>query len=137
VAVNAKSNNLSTMRITKTGLTPVSLSSTGGRRPVSIANFSSLIYVLNESDENALTNINGFILGPFGRLRHLPNSALVISNDPATDAGQVALSRDGRLLTVTDKALRQITTFRVTDTGNLESASRDAVEWHNAVRDRI
>ena len=119
VAANAKSNNISTMRITKAGLTPVSLSSTGGRRPISIANFSSLIYVLNESDANALTNINGFILGPFGRLRHLPNSDLVISNDPATDAGQVALSRDGRLLTVTDKALRQITTFRVTDTGNL------------------
>jgi 6-phosphogluconolactonase (cycloisomerase 2 family) len=107
------------MRITKTGLTLVTKSSTRGARPVSIANFSNLIYVLNESDANALTNIIGFILGPFGRLRHLPDSDLVISNDPATDPGQVALSRDGRLLTITDKLLRQITTFRVTDTGNL------------------
>ena len=121
LAANAKSNNLSTMRITKTGLTLVSLSSTGATRPISIANFSSLVYVLNESDENALTNITGFILGPFGRLRSLPDSSRVITNDPASDPGQVALSRDGRLLTVTDKLLRQITTFRVNDRGNVNT----------------
>ena len=119
LAANAKSNSISSMRITKTGLSLVKVSSSGGARPVSIANFSSLIYVLNESNENALPNITGFILGPFGRLRHLPDSDLVISNDPATDTGQVALSRDGRLLTITDKRLRQIITFRVIDTGNL------------------
>src|SRR5262245_15087586 len=122
LAVNAKSNNFSSLRITKTGLTLVKVSTSRGTRPISIANFSNLLYVLNESDENALTNITGFILGPFGRLRHLPDSDLVISNDPATDAGQVALSRDGRLLTVTDKLLNQITAFRVIDTGNVNPA---------------
>src|SRR5262245_27361484 len=48
LAVNARSNNVSSMRITKTGLTLVTLNSSGGTRPVSLANFSSLIYVLNE-----------------------------------------------------------------------------------------
>jgi 6-phosphogluconolactonase (cycloisomerase 2 family) len=120
LAVNAKSSNLSTMRITKSGLTLVSVSSTRGTRPISIANFSSLVYVLNESNENSLTNLTGFILGPFGRLRQLPGSDRVITSDPSFDAGHVALGRDGRLLAVTDKHSDQITTFRVTDTGVLK-----------------
>jgi 6-phosphogluconolactonase len=124
LAANAKSNNISSMRITKTGLTLVAKNLSGGTRPVSIANFSSLIYVLNEGDENDLTNINGWVLGPFGVLRHLPESERRISNDPTSDAGQVALSRDGRLLTVTDKLLNRITTFRVNDMGRADTDTR-------------
>jgi 6-phosphogluconolactonase (cycloisomerase 2 family) len=120
VAANAKSNNISSFRITKTGLTLVSVSQTRGTRPISIANFSTLLYILNEDDTNSLTNLTGYILGPFGRLRHLPGSDIVITADPTFDAGTVALDRDGRLLAITDKHANQITTFKVSDTGVLK-----------------
>jgi 6-phosphogluconolactonase (cycloisomerase 2 family) len=120
LAVNARSNNFSSLRITKTGLTPVMTSQTRGVRPISIANFSNLIYVLNESNANAVDTLAGYILGPFGRLRHLPDSDKVVTNDPSFDAGSVTLNRDGRLLVVTDKRNSQITSYKVADTGVLK-----------------
>jgi len=122
LAVNAKSNSLSTLRIGRTGLTQVSVASTSGKRPISIAIFSNLVYVLNESSANDLATVKGFILGPFGRLRELPDGGRVVASDPAFDGGQAALDRDGRLLTITDKHFNEITTFKVFDTGVLSEA---------------
>jgi 6-phosphogluconolactonase len=123
LAVNAKSHNISSLRITKTGLTLVAKNSTGGRRPISIANFASMIYVLNESSiDSESTILTGLFLGPFGLLQRLRDVDRVISNDLESDVAQVAISHDGRTLTVTDKVLSRIKTFKVNDRGRLDPA---------------
>jgi 6-phosphogluconolactonase (cycloisomerase 2 family) len=116
LAVNTASNSLSVMKIGKTSLSLVSSLNTGGQRPISVANFSSLVYVMNELHAG---NIVGFILGPFGVLSRLPNSTRDFPGG-TSDPAQVAISGDGRLLAVTDKLANTVTVYPVRDSGRTD-----------------
>jgi 6-phosphogluconolactonase (cycloisomerase 2 family) len=119
LACNAASNQLSVMKISKTKLSLISTITTSGQRPISVVNYSSLVYVLNETGAGSIT---GFILGPFGIPAKLASSTRDFPSGVPSDPGQLSIDRDGRLLAVTDKLGNKITLYPVRDSGRTDPA---------------
>jgi 6-phosphogluconolactonase len=113
LAVNAGSNTISSFKITGNGLNLKSTVSSGGERPVSIAQHGNLIYVLNAGGTG---NISGFRLGENNKLIPLSNSTKSLSSS-AAGAAQVSFVRNGKVLVVTEKATNKIITYTVNEWG--------------------
>jgi hypothetical protein len=64
-AVNAGSNQISVLRVRRTGLDLVDLADSGGVRPISLTVHNDLLYVLNEG---ATPNMTGFTIAGDGTL---------------------------------------------------------------------
>lgn len=113
LAVNAGSNSVSSFKIYNGGLTLASTVSSGGMRPVSIAQHEGIVFVLNAGGTN---NISGFKLMSNGMLQSIPNSTRPLSA-ATTGPAQVSFVNGGKVLVVTEKATNKIITYTVNEAG--------------------
>ena len=126
LAVDAGSNQISVLRIKHDG----SLRAAGGSPiasngidPVSIGVHHDLVYVANAGPGTTTgdTNYTGFRLDHGGRLRAIPNSTYVLSND--SKPGQVLFNRDGTKVAGTRIQTSKIDSFAVGHDGRLTPAA--------------
>lgn len=113
-AVNAGSNQISVLKITKNELQLVDVVDSGGVRPISLALHDDLLYVLNEG---GTPNITGFDFDEDGTLTPLPGSTRPLIGGVAADPAQIGFSHDGELLVVTEKSGNRINTYTINDDG--------------------
>jgi 6-phosphogluconolactonase len=111
LVVNAGSDDVSLFAVEADGLRLADRVGSGGTTPTSVAVAGSLVYVLN----NASANIAGFTIED-GRFVELDGSSRPLSSDGA-DPAQIAFSRDGRTLAVTERATDSITTYAMDPRG--------------------
>jgi 6-phosphogluconolactonase len=114
LAVNSGSNTISSFKITGNGLNLKSTVSSGGIRPVSIAEHDGIVYVLNAGGTG---NISGFKLGENDKLTPIASSARPLSSSMA-GAAQISFVRNGRVLVITEKATNKIITYTVNEWGS-------------------
>lgn len=108
VAVNARSNDVSVLRIRRSGLTLVERVASGGDYPVSLAMRGRRLYVLNAGGEG---NITGFEMDEHGALAPISGSTRTLAQPSATgnppiivySGAQVAYTPAGDQLVVTVK----------------------------------
>jgi 6-phosphogluconolactonase len=117
-AVNAGSGNVSVFRVNGANLELTDLVATEGSEPNSVAQFGSLVYVLNTAGSS---NVVGFNFND-GKLVRIPNSLRLLSGN-AVASGSVAFSPDGRFLIVTEKATNSLDVFKVLSDGSLSQAT--------------
>lgn len=114
LAVNAGDNSISRVALEPGGaLRPVAHASSGGVKPVSIARWHRLVYVVNAGDATTPANIAGFrIVGD--DLEPIAGSTQPLSAAQVGPA-QIGFSPDGGVLVVTEKATNLIDTYVVSD----------------------
>jgi 6-phosphogluconolactonase len=120
-AVNAGSNQISVLRVRKTGLDLVDVVDSGGVRPISLTVHEDLLYVLNEG---GTPNITGFTIGDDGTLTPLAGSTQPLIGGSGADPAEVSFNADGSLLVVTEKLGNRLDTYTV-DAKGLPSAPID------------
>jgi len=116
--VNAGSNSISAMILgTDGGLSVLSTVNSGGTRPISIAAFDDIIYVLNAGDagNNIDANISGFrMVG--SQLQPLAGSTQPLSA-ANPNAAQIDFTPSGTVLVVTERGTNNITTYALNSNG--------------------
>jgi 6-phosphogluconolactonase len=113
LAVNPGSNSISSFKITGNGLQLKSTVSSGGMRPVSVAQHDDIVYVLNAGGTG---NISGFKLAENKKLTPIANSTRPLSST-ASGAAQISFVNEGRVLAITEKATNKIITYTVNEWG--------------------
>jgi len=98
--VNAGSNQISVLRVRRTGLDLVDVVDSGGVRPIILTVHEDLLYVLNEG---GTPNITGFTIGDDGTLTPLAGSTQPLIGGTGADPAQINFNSDGTLLVVTEK----------------------------------
>jgi 6-phosphogluconolactonase len=111
LVTNAGGDDVSLFAVDGDGLRLADRVGSGGSAPTSVAVRGSLAYVLN----NSSASIAGFTIDD-GRLIELQGSSRALSADGA-DPAQVAFSRDGRTLAVTERGTDSISTYAIDDDG--------------------
>lgn len=109
-AVNAGSNEISVLRVEKSGLVLVDKVASGGVRPISLTVHEDLLYVLNEG---GTPNITGFTIAEDGSLTPLAGSTRPLIGGTGADPAQVGFSGDGSLLVVTEKLGNRLDSYTV------------------------
>jgi 6-phosphogluconolactonase (cycloisomerase 2 family) len=110
---NPGSNDISMFRVSGSDLELLQRIPSGGQRPISLATRGNRIFVLNAGGANGSNdNITSFDLNPQGTLSRIPGSTQSLSG-PSTDPTQIAISRDGMFLIVTERATNSLTIFSV------------------------
>jgi 6-phosphogluconolactonase (cycloisomerase 2 family) len=117
-AVNAGSGSVSVFRVNGAQLELTDRAATEGSEPNSVAQFGSLVYVLNTAGSS---NVVGFQFHN-GKLDRIPNSLRLLSGN-AVASGSVAFSPDGQFLIVTEKATNNLDVFKVQSDGSLSRAT--------------
>src|ERR1700722_1816981 len=117
-AVNAGSGSLSVFRINGAQLELTDRVATEGSEPNSVAQFGSLVYVLNTAGSSSVVGFNF----SNGKLVRVPNSLRFLSGN-AVASGSVAFSPDGQFLIVTEKATNNLDVFKVLSDGSLSQAT--------------
>lgn len=124
IAVNAGSNDISVLRITKDGLQLTDRAPSGGIFPVSLAYHQGLVYVMNlggvpllESSPGFPT-VTGFFLNEAGKLLPIPGSTRVTGEFGSAPA-DIVLSPDGRFLVVAERPTNLLDVFPVNADGTL------------------
>lgn len=118
--VNAGSDEITSFRISRDGLTRVSTVASGGDYPVSLTAYNNWLYVLNVGGAG---NISGFSIGADGSLTPLPDSTRSLdtgnSSPPNTvlAPSQVSFSPDGQWLVITEGGSNEIHVFSVDSSG--------------------
>jgi 6-phosphogluconolactonase (cycloisomerase 2 family) len=113
---NAGSDEVSVFSVSRHGLELKDKASSGGRSPVSLAFNEDLLYVLNAGGGvGDKDNITAFRLLD-GKLVPVPQSTRALSGDN-TGPAQVAFTKDGDVLVVTERTTSLIDTFTVDDDG--------------------
>lgn len=112
--VNAGSDEVSMFAVTRLGLALADRVWSGGIQPVSVTVHKNLLYVLNAGGTG---NISGFKVGVHGTLSPLPGATKPLSQAGGTGAAQIAFSRDGNVLVVTEKATNRVVTYTVDKDG--------------------
>jgi 6-phosphogluconolactonase len=113
-AVNAGSNEISVLEVSRNELNFVQKISSGGTRPISIALYDGLLYVLNEG---GTPNITGFYVDEDGTLTPIPDSTQPLIGGTMADPAQVGFNEDGTLLVVTEKMGNRLDTYEVSKDG--------------------
>ena len=109
LAINAGSNSVSSFSINDNGLQLLSTISSGGMKPVSIAEYGEIVFVLNGGGTN---NISGLTVDNNGMLHSIANSARPLSA-ASTGPAQVSFVNEGKVLVITEKATNKIITYTV------------------------
>ncbi len=112
LAVNPGSNSISSFKITGNGLQLKSTVSSGGMRPVSVAQHDDVVYVLNAGGTG---NIAGFKLEDH-KLNPIANSVRPLSA-AAAGAAQISFVHDGKVVVITEKATNKIVTYTINQSG--------------------
>ncbi|MBV9337521.1 MAG: beta-propeller fold lactonase family protein, partial [Solirubrobacterales bacterium] len=121
IAVDAGSNQISVLRIKRDGelrLVRGGVVSSGGIRPVSVAEHEGLVYVANAGATG--TNYTGFRLSDGGRLRPLAGSTVPLPDN--AQPGDVLFNSTGAHLVGTRVGTSQIDSFSVGSDGRLTAA---------------
>jgi hypothetical protein len=119
LAVDAGSNQVSVLRVEPGGaLRGVSVVSSGGVTPVSIAAHGSLVYVANAGAGGS--NYTGFRLSPFGTLTPVPHSTVALPD--SAQPGDVLFNATGTKLVGTEVNSSLIDSFTVQPDGLLRAA---------------
>jgi 6-phosphogluconolactonase (cycloisomerase 2 family) len=113
--VNAGSHSLSTFRLGRRGLRLISVVSSGGLAPTSVAEAGGLVFALNTAGAGGVAGFANLR----GRLLPVANSARGLSASGGTAPAQVGFTDDGDTLLVTERATNLLTTYRVMDDGSL------------------
>lgn len=115
LVVNAGSNEISVFRVKSRaeGLALTDKVNSGGIRPISIAIYEDLVYVVNAGGAG---NIAGFSLKDDGELIPISNSIRPLSNDSVGPA-EISFNPNGAVLVVTEKSTNLIDTYVVKDNG--------------------
>jgi len=114
LAVNAGSNEVSSLRAGANGLTLVNKVPSGGEFPNSVAMSGRLVYVLNA---HGTPNITGFTIGPDGNLAPLANSTVALPGGVDAMAHDIRFTPDGLSLIVTEGGRNQLDIFDLGDDG--------------------
>jgi 6-phosphogluconolactonase len=115
---NAGSDEISVFSTEQGGLQLVDKVSSGGQMPLSLALHHNVLYVVNAGGlVGGKDNITGFFFVG-GRLLPLPESTRSLSADD-TGPAEVAFTRDGNNLIVTERLTNLIDTFNVGDDGQI------------------
>jgi 6-phosphogluconolactonase (cycloisomerase 2 family) len=112
-AVNAGSDEVSVLKVSRNGLTLVDKVSSGGTMPISLTVHRHLLYVLNAGGDG---NITGFSISRNGELTPIPGSTQPLSGSGVGPA-QVEFNPRGRVLVVTEKGTNLINTYVVGSDG--------------------
>ena len=108
-AVNAGSNSLSSLRLTRSGgLRLTDEVPSGGVTPVSITTHHDLLYVAHAGDGGS---ISGFYVMPDGQLKSIPGATKPLSGSAAP--GGIVFSADGQYLVVTEKNTNLLTVYAI------------------------
>ena len=121
IAVDAGSNQLSVLRIQPDGgLRAVQggVVSSGGVKPVSVAEHDGLVYVANAGAAD--TNYTGFVLGDNGRLQPIDGSTVALAS--TAQPGDVLFNSTGDNLVGTEIGSSKIDSFSVGPDGHLTAA---------------
>jgi 6-phosphogluconolactonase len=119
IAVDAGSNQLSILRISQDGaLRLVSVVSSGGVQPVSVAEHDGLVYVANAGAGGS--NYTGFTLNGGGQLAPLAGSSVALPD--SAQPGDVRFNATGTNLVGTRVGSSQIDSFSVASDGRLTTA---------------
>ena len=116
LAVNAGSDEISSIGVSEKGLTLLSRVRSGGDFPNSVALHGDLVYVLNA---HGTPNVSGFRLAADGTLRPLAGSTRPLPGGGAAAPHDVRFSPDGTRLIVTEDGTNQIDIFAVGNDGLL------------------
>ncbi len=108
-AVNAGSDEVSVLSVSRGGLTFVDKVSSGGTTPISLTVHNNLLYVLNAGGDG---NISGFRISGSGELSSIPGSTRPLSGSGVAPA-QVEFNPWGNVLVVTEKGTNLIDTYAV------------------------
>lgn len=114
-AVNSGSGEISVFQVQGSTLTLVDKAPSGGSAPVAVAQFGSLVYVVNEG---AASSVVGFHLNANGKLRQIVGSTTFLSTANSGPAS-LSFSPDGQFLLVTEKLTNSIDAFHVQINGTL------------------
>jgi len=108
--VNPGSNDLSVFHLTDTTLTLADRMPSGGTLPVSVAEWNSIVYVLNRNASSGTgtgPTIQGFQVSTSGALSAITGSTMTL-HPTDTTANQIAISPDGLWIIVTNRDSNQI-----------------------------
>ena len=111
-AVDAGSDEISSLAIRRHGLRLVDTVRSGGDTPVSVTVHRDLLYVLNAGSAGSPGNITGFRISRHGHLSPIPHSTRPLSADQ-TGPAQIEFDPSGDVLVVTEKATNAIDTYTV------------------------
>jgi 6-phosphogluconolactonase len=120
LAVNAGSDEISSIGVSERGLTLISKVKSGGDFPNSVALHRDLVYVLNA---HGAPNVSGFRLAADGTLRPLAGSTRPLPGGTAAAPHDVRFSPDGTRLIVTEDMTNQIDIFDVGNDGLLTAVT--------------
>lgn len=120
-AVNAGSGTLSVFRVVRNSLILVDKVPTGGAEPAAVAQWGSLVYVLNEAGPGTVV---GFRLSFDGRLTPISQASAFLT---ATNVGgsSITISPNGHFLAVTERASDKIDIFPINSNGTLGAIVTD------------
>ncbi len=113
LAVNAGSNELSSLSVDG-GFNMVSIVSSGGEFPNSIALHDDLVYVLNA---HGTPNISGFTVDGSGTLTPIAGSTVDLPGGASADPHDIRFTPDGSRLLVTEGGTNQIDIFDIGEDG--------------------
>ncbi|WP_420455452.1 lactonase family protein [Rubrivirga sp.] len=120
-AANAGSNSVTVFRVEADGLDRISVTASGGEKPVSVTVNGGMLYVLHSGeteddlfDENmefiapncttgGMPSITGFRVSASGELTPIPNSTRQLSGDAFSGCAQVSFNPSGAVLVVTER----------------------------------
>jgi 6-phosphogluconolactonase (cycloisomerase 2 family) len=122
--VNAGSNQVSSFRVTSSGVHRVSVASTHGKLPISLASSGHLLYVVNEASKN----IYGWTFTSSGVLTPIKGSNQKLTavtpkgkKDKVGVAAGIGFTADGKVVAVTERGLPrtygEIDTFVISHSG--------------------
>lgn len=117
-AVDAGSDEISSLAVRRRGLKLVETVPSGGDMPVSVTVRRRLLYVLNAGGDGGAGNVTGFRISRHGRISKIAGSTRPLSA-PQVAPAQVQLDPSGRTLVVTEKATNVIGTYAVGRHGRL------------------
>jgi 6-phosphogluconolactonase (cycloisomerase 2 family) len=133
--VNAGSNNVTSFRVTSSGLHKVSVASTHGKLPISLASSGNLLYVVNEISKNIYgwTFTSNGVLHPIsGSNRNLTAVTPAGKKDKVGVAAGIGFTSDGKVVAVTQRGLPrhygEINTFVVGKNGAVGPAQAFATK---------
>lgn len=117
--VNPGSNDFTIFQVAAAGLTLASRTPSGGAHPISISEHSGTLYVLNlgsNAGAPGIDCVSGFRIDTAGQATPIPNSTRPLSAN-STTAAQIALSPDGSVLLVTERATATIDSYPLDSSG--------------------
>ena len=124
IAVNAGTNDISVLEITRDGLRLTDKAPSAGIFPVTLAYHHGLVYVVNLGGQPTLDSspgtptMTGFFLTESGKLRHIPGSTRVTGNFGSAPA-DIVFDPEGRYLVLAERPTNLLDVFPVKDDGTV------------------